>query len=309
MCLIPCLLSLISFPSPPPMSLVQSTADLRSLLAAERAKGNRIGFVPTMGALHRGHMSLVSAARRECDVVVASIFVNPTQFGPGEDFERYPRTLDADCELLAQENVEYVFAPPVEEVYPPGAQTWVEVQGPATATLEGVRRPGHFRGVTTVVATLFHLVGPDVAYFGQKDYQQTVVLRQMTRDLAFPLEIRVCPTVRDPDGLALSSRNQYLSEPERAQALSLSRGLFSARETFDTGERNPAALRNVVQDTLQSTNGVAIDYVAIVDPETLAPLEGAQSAERCVIAIAARVGKTRLIDNLILGMEPPAPQE
>lgn len=283
------------------MQIIETAKELRAAVAALRAAGKRIGFVPTMGALHRGHLSLVAAAKRKCDVVVVSIFVNPTQFGPSEDFDRYPRPLKRDVEQLDTEGVDIVFTPPPETMYPPGAATWVEVVGPLTESWEAAHRPEHFRGVTTVVTTLFHLVVPDMAFFGQKDYQQSAVIRQMTRDLQFPIEIQVCPTVREPDGLALSSRNQYLDEEQRRQALSLSKGLFAAREQFAAGQRSAKGLRTTVSKLLAEYKGVDTDYVAVVDPDDLSSLEDID--ERCVVLIAARVGKTRLIDNIVLPAE------
>lgn len=281
------------------MQIIESAEELRQAISTARAGGKRVGFVPTMGALHRGHLSLVAAAKRECDCVVVSIFVNPTQFGPGEDFEKYPRPLEADTKQLAKEAVDIVFTPNKETMYPAGAVTWVEVEGPLTESLEAAHRQQHFRGVTTVVATLFHVVGPDVAYFGQKDYQQSVIIRRMTDDLRFPINIQVCPTVRDPDGLALSSRNQYLDEAQRQQALALSKGLFAARQLFDSGERSAKGLRSAVKSVFAEHPDVEIDYIEVVQPDSLAPIEG-QIGEQAAVLVAARVGKTRLIDNLTL---------
>ena len=281
------------------MQIVETAEELRAAIAELRTAGKRIGFVPTMGALHRGHLSLVTAAQRECDAVVVSIFVNPTQFGEGEDFEDYPRPVEKDIAQLAADNVTLVFTPSVETMYPPAATTWVEVTGPLTQMWEAAQRPEHFRGVTTVVATLFHLVWPDVAYFGQKDYQQVAVIRRMTRDLQFPIEIQACPTVREPNGLALSSRNAYLNEKQRSAALSLSKGLFAARKSFESGERDGAVLQSAVNAIFDAHPSVNVDYIAVVDPDSLQPLEAIEKAG--VILVAARVGKTRLIDNIVLG--------
>ncbi|MDA7977630.1 MAG: pantoate--beta-alanine ligase [Pirellulales bacterium] len=280
------------------MRIIEAEDELRTAVSAARAAEKRIGFVPTMGALHQGHLSLVSAAKRECDLVAVSIFINPTQFGPNEDYDKYPRTLNEDTKLLAGEDVDLVFTPARETIYPEGCSTWVEVEGLLTRTLEAAQRPEHFRGVTTVVAKLFQLVAPDVAYFGRKDFQQSVVIRRMTHDLCYPIDIQVCETIRDPDGLALSSRNQYLNEKQRQQALSLSKGLFAARAMFEHGERHGDALHVAVQAVFDEYADVSVDYIAIVDPETLEPLETV--VDRCAVLIAARVGQTRLIDNLML---------
>jgi pantoate--beta-alanine ligase len=260
-----------------------------------------------MGALHAGHLSLVQRCCQESGFTVVSIFVNPTQFGPNEDFARYPRDLEADLRALAAYPVDLVFAPSVEEMYPVGVQalacqragmTAVDV-GPLAERWEGACRPGHFRGVATVVLKLFNMVQPDVAYFGQKDYQQTVVVRRMVGDLDLPVEIRVCPTVREADGLARSSRNVYLSPEERLRALALSRGLRRAEELVRGGQRDAAAVRQAVADVL--AGNASIDYVAVVDPETLEEVR--QINGRTLVAVAARVGTTRLIDNVIIA--PP----
>ena len=225
-----------------------------------------------MGALHAGHRSLVQAARQRCDIVVVSIFVNPTQFGPNEDFSRYPRTLEQDCQMLEAEGVDVVFTPTAEVMYPSGASTFVEVEG-VSDRLDGASRPGHFRGVATVVAKLFHIVQPDFSFFGQKDAAQVAVLRKMVRDLDFPLEIVVCPTVREPDGLAMSSRNRYLSAEERRQALTLSRALHAAEMHAARGEHRAAALLQTMRATLQEEPAIRVDYLAIVDPDTLLPID------------------------------------
>lgn len=250
-----------------------------------------------MGALHEGHRSLIRAARAECDEVVVSIFVNPTQFGPGEDFERYPRPIEADLEACRQEGATAVFCPAASEMYPEGARTTVRVAG-LTEGLCGAHRPGHFEGVTTIVTKLFNLVAPDRAYFGQKDYQQSVVIRRMVRDLLWPLEIVVCPTVREPDGLALSSRNAYLSPAEREQALSLSRALFWARDEILRGVRDTAALIAGMRERIEAAGPCSIDYIEIVDADELTPMPVARG--RCVLALAVRIGQTRLIDNVLV---------
>jgi len=250
-----------------------------------------------MGALHEGHLSLVRAAKASCDAVAVSIFVNPTQFGPNEDFALYPRTFDADCALLAAEGVDVVFAPAPEEIYRPGAATFVEVEG-LSQRLDGASRPGHFRGVATVVAKLFIAAEPDRAFFGQKDAAQIAVLRRMVADLDLPVELVACPIVREPDGLAISSRNVYLSPERRTIALALSRSLRVVQAEINHGEANSATLRAAVVDALESEPGLKIDYVEVVSPDTLEPV--ASIAPRALVAVAAWVGETRLIDNLIV---------
>jgi pantoate--beta-alanine ligase len=261
---------------------------------AERRAGRTIGFVPTMGALHHGHASLIRAARGACDRVVVSVFVNPTQFGPNEDFGRYPRTFDADCVLCEREGGDVVFAPSVEDMYPPGGETFVDV-GPLGTVLCGASRPGHFRGVATVVTKLFAVVAPHRAYFGQKDYQQTVVIRRLVQDLRLGVEIVVCPTVRDPDGLAASSRNAYLTPAERQIALCVPAALAEAGRLIAAGERSGGKIRDALQVLLSNTPLVRPEYVAVVRPDTLEPLERLET--RVVVALAVRVGNTRLIDN------------
>jgi pantoate--beta-alanine ligase len=283
--------------SSPRLPLVVTTRDeVRHHIATARKTGRKIGLVPTMGALHAGHLSLVKAARRECDFTVATIFVNPTQFGPHEDFQKYPRNLDADLKLLASLNVDLVFAPTVAEMYPPGSTTFVEV-GAVAAPLESAARPGHFRGVATIVLKLFNLIPADVAFFGQKDYQQSLVIRQMVADLDVPITIRVCPIVREPDGLAMSSRNVYLSADERRRALSLSMSLRLAAELVAGGERDAGAIIRQMREVLD-TAGVQIDYVALAHPDTLEVVANIQGPT--VALVAARVGNTRLIDNQLL---------
>lgn len=271
---------------------------MRRAVLAARAAGKTVGLVPTMGALHQGHLSLVEAARGECDVTVVSIFVNPTQFGPREDFQRYPRTVEADLEKLRSFGVDCVFAPEVDEMYGRGHATMVETGGVADP-LEGQCRPGHFRGVATVVLKLFNVVPADAAYFGRKDYQQLLVVRQMVRDLDLPIRIVACPIVRDRDGLALSSRNQYLSPAERNQALAIVHSLRLAESLAANGQRDAAAVGQAIRDHLTAAGIDRIDYVAVVDPETLLPV--AQLVQPTLVAVAARVGGTRLIDNLLIG--------
>ena len=282
------------------MPLVRCTTvvELRAELAVMRRAGRRVALVPTMGALHEGHLRLVDAARRLADEVVVSVFVNPLQFGPREDLARYPRDLERDATLVHDRGASLLFAPTIAEMYPEGATTRVR-PGPAAERWEGAVRPGHFEGVLTVVAKLFHLVGPEVAVFGRKDVQQAMLIRRMVADLDFPVEIAVVPTVREADGLALSSRNAYLSPAERTDALALSRGLRAARELWQAGERSAGRLRDAVAGVLASVDGLVPDYIAVVEPGQLAPV--ATTPAGTVIAIAARVGATRLLDNTILG--------
>jgi pantoate--beta-alanine ligase len=258
-----------------------------------------VGFVPTMGFLHAGHLSLIRRARAENASAVVSIFVNPTQFGPGEDFQRYPRDLDRDLGLIESARVDAVFTPTVDEMYPQGASTVVEVES-LSGMLEGASRPGHFRGVATVVCTLFHLVQPHRAYFGEKDYQQLQVIQRMVHDLQMPVEVIGCPTVREPDGLAMSSRNVYLSPPEREAAATLSGALSEAERLFQEGVRDALALQQRVQSLLAAQSLIRIDYVAVVQPHTLRPLTSL-GPDGAVICLAVWLGKTRLIDNLRLG--------
>jgi pantoate--beta-alanine ligase len=255
-----------------------------------------LGLVPTMGALHDGHLSLVRRALAECDAAAATIFVNPTQFAPGEDYETYPRTFEEDCAKLKAAGTTLLFAPAPEEMYPSGATTFVEVPGVGDR-LDGASRPGHFRGVATVVAKLFHITGPDRAYFGQKDAAQIAVLRAMVLDLNFPVRLVACPIVREKDGLAMSSRNRNLSPQNRQRALVLHRALQAACELVEAGETNADALRSTLLETLASEEGVRLDYAAVVDPSTLLPVE--DTAKGALIAVAAWVGSTRLIDNIL----------
>jgi pantoate--beta-alanine ligase len=257
----------------------------------------RVGLVPTMGALHQGHLSLVRAAREQCESVVVSIFVNPLQFGPNEDLAKYPRTLERDCELLEREKVDILFTPSVDDMYPKNAVTLVSVEG-MSEKLCGRSRPGHFRGVTTVVAKIFHIVEPERAFFGQKDAAQCAIIRRMARDLNFPVEIVVGPIVREPDGLAMSSRNAYLSPPERKSALVLYRALSEVKKRFDQGERNADQLADTGQQVLYQEPEARLDYLEIVDPDTLDPVTEIQS--ETLVAVAALIGGTRLIDNIVL---------
>ncbi len=265
--------------------------------AIRRALPGTWGFVPTMGYLHEGHLSLVRRARAENDHVAVSIFVNPTQFGPHEDYNRYPRDLERDLRLLEPLGVDLVFAPPVEEMYPPGFQTWVVVEE-VTRPLEGAARPGHFRGVATVVTKLFNIIQPDRAYFGQKDAQQAVVIRRMVQDLNIPVEIVVCPTVREPDGLAMSSRNTYLSPEERRAATVLFRALQAAKARYEQGERDAERLRAIMREVIQAEPLARLDYVSVADPETLQELSRVE--DRALLSLAVYIGKTRLIDNILL---------
>jgi pantoate--beta-alanine ligase len=274
--------------------LIRDPAVMRERVLAARAAGRRVGFVPTMGALHAGHVSLVDQAAADCDDVVVSIFVNPTQFGPQEDFDRYPRTLAADCGLLEPHRVGWIFTPDVAAVYPPGDATEVVVRGPAEP-FEGVIRPGHFAGVATVVLKLFQMVPAQAAYFGAKDWQQTRVVRQMVRDLAVPIEIVVCPTIREPDGLALSSRNAYLSAAERLRAVALAAALSRAADLWEAAAE-VAEIEAAMRETMEH-QGIVVDYAAVVDAESLtAPTPTAP----VVALVAGRLGATRLIDNRLL---------
>jgi len=278
------------------MELFTTVAAMRNASGARPAK--RLGLVPTMGALHEGHLSLVRAAKAQCDLVAASIFVNPTQFGPNEDFAKYPRDLERDRTLLEKEGVDFLFAPAVEEMYPPGAVTYVTVEG-MSDKLCGKSRPGHFRGVTTVVSKLFHIVEPDVAFFGQKDAAQLAIIRRMVRDLNIPIEIVGCPIVREADGLALSSRNLYLDSKQRQQALALSQLLTAVQRRFDQGERDAARLVSAGKDVFSRVPKARLDYLEIVDPASLEPVP--TIAAPALVAVAAFVGNTRLIDNMVLG--------
>jgi pantoate--beta-alanine ligase len=284
------------------MQILGSIQEMRAASKALHRQSNpeSLGFVPTMGALHEGHLSLIREAKRRCDRVAASIFVNPLQFDPNEDFARYPRTFEEDCNRLFSEGVDLVFAPNAQEMYPVGAETYVEVPN-IGSRLDGASRPGHFRGVATVVAKLFHIVQPDIAFFGQKDAAQVAVLRAMVRDLNFDVEIVVCPTVREDDGLAMSSRNRNLEADEREHALTLSQSLRNIQHAISCGEDDAWALRGSLLHELGAAEGVRLDYAEIVDPHTLEPLREVRPG--ALAAVAAYVGSTRLIDNAILRPE------
>jgi pantoate--beta-alanine ligase len=263
-----------------------------------REQDRTVGLVPTMGALHEGHLSLVREARRMCDVVVVSVFVNPTQFGPGEDFEHYPRDLTKDTALLTDYNVDYIFAPTIEEMYPKGFSTYVNVEG-LSEQFEGASRPGHFRGVATVVTILLNTVRPDFAFFGQKDAQQALVIRRLVKDLAFDTEIVILPIVREDSGLAISSRNLYLNAEEQASAAVIHRALVQAKTAFKEGERSTSRIADIVRSTIETEPRARLDYVIVVDAETLEPVERIDERPT-LIAVAAYIGKTRLIDNTIV---------
>jgi pantoate--beta-alanine ligase len=282
----------------PGAQLVTTVMDLRAALEGDRRAGRRIGLVPTMGALHEGHLSLVRAAKAECAVAVVSIYVNPSQFAPGEDLAKYPRELESDLQKLAGCQADLVFAPGDAEVYAAGHATWVEV-GAVAGPLEGQLRPGHFRGVATIVLKLFNMAQPQVAYFGQKDYQQTLVVRRMVEDLSVPVEIRVCPTVREPDGLAMSSRNAYLSPDARRRAAALWKSLEAARQAVAAGQRDTETIVRAMREIILSAGFAEIDYTVLVDPETLQPLP--TLSRPALAAVAARIDGTRLIDNCIIG--------
>jgi pantoate--beta-alanine ligase len=274
-----------------------SRAELRAWTRSQRTAGRRIGLVPTMGYLHEGHLALVDEARRRAEAIIMSIFVNPLQFGPGEDLARYPRDLPRDRSLAVARGVDALFVPEVETMYPPGSEIRV-VPGATAERWEGAARPGHFAGVLTVVAKLFHLVEPDLACFGRKDIQQLTLIKRMVRDLDWPLEVVDVPTVREPDGLALSSRNTYLQEEDRRAAVLLSRSLAAAHQAFCRGERRAATLEQHMQHELRKSSRVTVEYIAIVEPNGLTPVGLVDG--QTIVAIAARVGGTRLIDNITL---------
>ncbi|MCH2203023.1 MAG: pantoate--beta-alanine ligase [Fuerstiella sp.] len=279
------------------MDIVQNPTDIQQCAGERRRSGQTIGLVPTMGALHQGHLSLVAAARAACDFVITTIFVNPKQFGPGEDFEDYPRTMESDLDLCRAAGSDLVFTPAVCDMYVPGSSTTVEVAG-ITEILEGQSRPTHFDGVTTLVAKLFNMTLPDRAYFGQKDYQQQMIIRRMVSDLNWHVEIINCPTVREPDGLAMSSRNRYLSPVERDQALILNRVLEQADQLAAAGQMSPQEIQTGMAETLRNAEGIEPDYAVVVESESLQPME--KNFGCAVALLAARVGRTRLIDNRIL---------
>lgn len=280
------------------MEIINRKQRMASIARKLRRESKTVGFVPTMGALHEGHLTLVKEARQMSDIVIVSIFVNPTQFGPNEDFERYPRDLTADAAMLAEYEVDYVFAPDKEEIYPPGFSTYVYVEG-LTETLEGASRPGHFRGVATVVTILLNTVRPDLAFFGSKDAQQVGVIKKLTRDLGFETEIIVVPTVREESGLAMSSRNAYLSAEEREKAAVIYQALRDARLAFKEGERNASNLAEIVEKKIAAEPLARIDYIAVVSNDNLEPIDKIDDSE-VLIAVAVRFGKVRLIDNIIL---------
>src|SRR5581483_2050610 len=280
------------------MNVLTSIDEVRCASRAAHRDSKRVGVVPTMGALHEGHLSLVRAAKAHCDVVVVSIFVNPTQFGPNEDYAKYPRTFERDCQMLEQEGADLVFAPTVDEMYPKGAVTYVTVEG-MSEKLCGKSRPGHFRGVTTVVSKLFSAVEPDKAFFGQKDAAQVAIIRRMVRDLNLAVEIVVCPIVREPDGLAMSSRNAYLDPQQRKSALALSRSLKQVEDLYQKGEVDATNLIQAGKKTIAQDAAVRLDYLEIVDAETLDPVRTITGPT--LVAVAAFVGTTRLIDNTVLG--------
>ena len=279
------------------MKVVTSSEQVHAAVRTAKAQDQRVGFVPTMGALHEGHLSLVRAARQRCRFVVASVFVNPTQFGPNEDFKTYPRNLERDRQMLEAEGVSLLFAPEVEEIYPSGANTFVTVEG-LSDKLCGRSRPGHFRGVTTVVSKLFNIVEPEVAFFGQKDAAQAAIIRKMVRDLKFDVQVVVCPIVREADGLAMSSRNAYLTPTERKQALVLFRALSRVQTLADQGEANAHKLIGAAKSVFAEEPAVRLDYVEAVNPESLEALS--DISKGALVALAAFVGKTRLIDNILL---------
>jgi pantoate--beta-alanine ligase len=279
------------------MKIITDIPEMQSLADALRREGKTIGFVPTMGFLHEGHVSLMRAARQSCDIVVASIFVNPTQFGPLEDFDRYPRDEDGDRRTCDAAGVDILFMPRTSGMYPEKQTVFVIVEG-ISDVLEGAVRPGHFRGVATVVAKLFNIVKPHNAFFGQKDYQQCAVIRRMVKGLNMDIDVVVLPTVREPDGLAMSSRNTYLSADERRKAAVIHRALSAAEQLARTGTKEPEALKNRIQAVLRDEKGVEIDYIEVADHETLAPLSSVKDV--MVLLVAVRIGSTRLIDNLVI---------
>ncbi len=280
------------------MEIINRRQRMNSVARKARRQDKTIGLVPTMGALHEGHLSLIREARRMCDMVVVSIFVNPTQFAPGEDFSRYPRDLTKDTTQLADDNVDYIFAPTPEEIYPKNFATYVTVEG-LSEQLEGAARPGHFRGVATVLAVLFNIVRPDFAYFGQKDAQQTLVVKRLVRDLAFDTEIVVLPTVREETGLALSSRNAYMNGDERRAATILYRALARAEAIYQSGERSGRKLSEVVRAEIETEPRARLEYVSVADADTLERLDKLDDRP-VLVAVAARIGQTRLIDNIVL---------
>jgi pantoate--beta-alanine ligase len=279
------------------MKILASPDDMHAACAQRKRDGRRIGLVPTMGALHEGHLSLVRAARAQSDVVAVSLFVNPLQFGPNEDFTKYPRDFERDRQLLEAERVDLLFAPCSDDMYPKGAATFVEAAG-LSERLDGRSRPGHFRGVTTVVSKLFHIVEPDLAFFGQKDAAQVAIIRRMVRDLNMPVRIQVCPIVREKDGLAMSSRNAYLDPQQRKQATALYRALMRVQTLADKGERSASVLSQTGKQVMAEEPGVRLDYFEVVNSDALEPVE--DISKGALVAVAAYLGNTRLIDNLVL---------
>ncbi|MGB2601219.1 MAG: pantoate--beta-alanine ligase [Candidatus Omnitrophota bacterium] len=280
------------------MNLITKISEMQEFSREAKKEGKTVGFVPTMGYLHEGHLSLVRAAKRECDLAVMSIYVNPMQFGPEEDLDKYPRDMERDKALAEKEGADVIFAPLSGEMYPGGYTTDVDVTGTITETLCGISRPGHFKGVTTIVAKLFNIVSPDKAYLGQKDAQQAVAVKRMVRDLNIPVEVRVMPTVREDDGLAMSSRNSYLSDDQRHQALGLFKALESAKEMISAGEVSAIIIKQKLKSILEEGKDVRVDYVEVVDTDTLEPSDEVQ--DNTLIAVAAYIGDARLIDNIVI---------
>jgi pantoate--beta-alanine ligase len=289
-----------------PMRLITSVSEMKALTRETRSRGKSVGLVPTMGALHKGHVGLIRQAKQQCDVVVVSVFVNPTQFGPGEDYERYPRDLDQDFQLLSSYNVDTVFAPATEEMYPEGFQTFVE-PGDLGKIYEGASRPGHFRGVSTVVVKLFNIVQPDMAYFGQKDFQQAIVIRRLVEDLNINVRLVLCPILRDEDGLAISSRNAYLKPAQRRSALAISRSLRKAEDLAHSGECDATKILEEMRHELRAEPRIRVDYLAIVNPVSFEPVSRITTG--MIALVAARVDRVRLIDNAILGPTGTSPED
>ncbi len=282
------------------MKIIKTINEIRKQVSSAKSSGLRVGFVPTMGALHAGHLSLIQAAQKACDFVVVSIFVNPTQFGAGEDLDKYPRVLELDAAKCESLGVDVIFAPQVSEMYPEKFESWVDVDGEITQSLCGKSRPGHFRGVTTVCAKLFNIVLPDIAFFGQKDAQQLAVIKKMVSDLNMPLSIEACPIVREESGLAMSSRNDYLSDIQRADAAIIYQSLLGCEELFLSGERRSSVLKSKITSMISAVDYARVDYIEIVDPDTLAPVEIVE--DKALIAVAIEFGPARLIDNIILSL-------
>ncbi|HNX91283.1 MAG TPA: pantoate--beta-alanine ligase [Candidatus Omnitrophota bacterium] len=280
------------------MKIIRNVNEMKAYSRAVHKKGGTIGFVPTMGYLHEGHMSLVRAARKDCDRTVVSIFVNPTQFGPKEDLKKYPRDMDRDVKMLTKEKADVVFVPETDEIYPENFATYVEVSGPIVSGMCGASRPGHFKGVATVVTKLFNIVCPDISYFGQKDAQQAAVIKRMVRDLDLETRVKVMPIVRETDGLAMSSRNKYLSPEERARAVNIHRALNNAKDMIKRGERSAKKIKNNINSILKK-NKIKTDYIELADRDSMSPLDVLEKG-KTIIAVAAYVGKTRLIDNVIV---------